>query len=447
MNDKEQYKKVISFASSVMLFTVLTAFFGVVWYKFYSGAIVLPFYRKGNWLLIGIYMALTWLFYKIYGGNRVGYLTNSDAIYSQVISMVCVNVLTYFQISLIGRKFMPLYPVIMLMIGDLAIIVMWTVAYSKVYKALYPPRKMVIVYGGTKLAETLVSKMSRRTDKFMICKSVNVSKEAEKQDLLKTVLDYEGVIICDVPSHIRNDVLKVCFENSIRVYVSPKISDIIVRGATDIHLFDTPILLCRNYGLRFEQRVAKRIFDIVVSSIAFVVLSPIMLVTAVAIKICDGGSVFYKQKRLTVGGKEFYVYKFRSMVADAEKDGVARLAEANDDRVTPVGKVIRRFRIDEFPQLINILKGEMSLVGPRPERPELTDEYDKEMPEFKFRLKVKAGLTGYAQVMGKYDTTPYDKLKMDLMYIEKYSVLLDMKIILMTVKTMFFPNKDNSQEQ
>ena len=135
------------------------------------------------------------------------------------------------------------------------------------------------------------------------------------------------------------------------------------------------------------------------------------------------------------------------MVADAEKDGVARLAEANDDRVTPVGKVIRRFRIDEFPQLINILKGEMSLVGPRPERPELTDEYDKEMPEFKFRLKVKAGLTGYAQVMGKYDTTPYDKLKMDLMYIEKYSVLLDMKIILMTVKTMFFPNKDNSQEQ
>ena len=176
-------------------------------------------------------------------------------------------------------------------------------------------------------------------------------------------------------------------------------------------------------------------------------LSPIMLVTAVAIKICDGGSVFYKQKRLTVGGKEFYVYKFRSMIADAEKDGVARLAEANDDRVTPVGKVIRRFRIDEFPQLINILKGEMSLVGPRPERPELTDEYDKEMPEFKFRLKVKAGLTGYAQVMGKYDTTPYDKLKMDLMYIEKYSVLLDMKIILMTVKTMFFPNKDNSQEQ
>lgn len=135
------------------------------------------------------------------------------------------------------------------------------------------------------------------------------------------------------------------------------------------------------------------------------------------------------------------------MIADAEKDGVARLAEANDDRVTPVGKVIRRFRIDEFPQLINILKGEMSLVGPRPERPELTDEYDKEMPEFKFRLKVKAGLTGYAQVMGKYDTTPYDKLKMDLMYIEKYSVLLDMKIILMTVKTMFFPNKDNSQEQ
>jgi len=161
----------------------------------------------------------------------------------------------------------------------------------------------------------------------------------------------------------------------------------------------------------------------------------------------DGGPVLYRQKRLTIDGKEFDVFKFRSMIVDAEKDGVARLASEEDERITPVGKVLRKFRLDELPQIFNILKGEMSVVGPRPERPELTEEYKKEMPEFEFRLKVKAGLTGYAQVTGVYDTSPYDKLKMDLMYIENYSVRMDLQIILMTLKTMLFPGKTNAEEE
>ena len=170
-----------------------------------------------------------------------------------------------------------------------------------------------------------------------------------------------------------------------------------------------------------------------------------MIISALAVKLYDRGPVFYKQKRLTLNGREFYVYKFRSMIVDAEKDGKARLASEEDDRITPVGKILRKFRVDEFPQLLNILKGNMSVVGPRPERPELTEEYKKEMPEFSFRLKVKAGLTGYAQVTGAYDTTPYDKLKMDLMYIENYSIRLDLQIILMTIKTMFFTPKNNAE--
>ena len=219
------------------------------------------------------------------------------------------------------------------------------------------------------------------------------------------------------------------------------------RGADDIRLFDTPLLLCRNYGLDFEQRFIKRIFDIVFSLAALVPAAPFMLIAALAIKLYDGGPVLYKQKRLTLDDKEFYVYKFRSMIVDAEKDGRPRLASDEDDRITPVGKVLRKFRIDEFPQLLNILKGDMSVVGPRPERPELAKEYEKQMPEFEFRLKVKAGLTGYAQVTGVYDTSPYDKLKMDLMYIENFSLRLDIQIIMMTLKTMLFPPKTNAETE
>ena len=163
-----------------------------------------------------------------------------------------------------------------------------------------------------------------------------------------------------------------------------------------------------------------------------------MLFAALAVKLYDRGPVFYKQKRLTLNGKEFYVYKFRSMVVNAENHG-AQLAGKHDSRVTPVGSVLRKSRFDELPQLFNILKGDMSFVGPRPERPEFCARYEKTMPEFRYRLKVKAGLTGYAQVMGKYNTTPYDKLKLDLMYIENQSFLLDLKILFLTVKTVFAP--------
>jgi len=199
--------------------------------------------------------------------------------------------------------------------------------------------------------------------------------------------------------------------------------------------------------LQFEDKIIKRAMDIILSLIILPFILPFMFLAAIAIKIHDKGPIIYKQKRLTINSKEFEVYKFRSMILDAEKDGIARLATDEDKRITPIGNVLRKFRIDEFPQIINVLKGDMSLVGPRPERPELTQEYIKEMPEFTFRLNVKAGLTGFAQVIGKYDTTPYDKLKMDLMYIERYSILTDFKIIMMTLKTMLFPGKTNETDK
>ena len=315
---------------------------------------------------------------------------------------------------------------------------------GKLYFLIYPPRKLVILYG-SRQAAALVLKMSQRVDKYMICESVSVHESTEK--VRELIQKYEGVIICDIPAEMRNDYLKFCFENSIRAYIAPKISDIIIRGADDIRLFDTPLLLCRNYGLDFEQRLFKRTFDIVFSLVALVPALPFMLVSAIAIKLYDGGPVLYKQVRLTTNGRRFYVYKFRSMIVDAEKNGVPQLCTDEDSRITPVGRFLRKCRLDELPQLFNILKGDMSVVGPRPERPELTEQYKKEMPEFEFRLKVKAGLTGYAQVTGVYDTSPYDKLKMDIMYIENYSARMDLQIILMTLKTMLFPGKTNAETE
>lgn len=443
INKKDRYKRFISFISAVFLLCILTGLFGLTWYMYYSETIILPFYRRENWVLIGIYCILTVLFFKAYGGFKLGYLKKTDMLYSQIISMLCVNIIAYFMISLIGRDFMAFLPVVYLTFTDFGVIAIWTLLSGKLYFLLYPPRKLIILYG-SRQAVSLILKMSQRVDKYMICESISVSEPPEKVHEL--IMKYEGVIICDIPAVQRNKYLKFCFENSIRAYIAPKISDIIIRGSEDIRLFDTPLLLCKNYGLTFEQELFKRFFDIVFSLFAIIILSPLMIVSGLAVKLCDGGNILYKQKRLTRDGKEFYVYKFRSMIADAEKNGI-KLASGNDDRITPVGKILRKFRIDEFPQLFNILKGDMSVVGPRPERPELTEIYKKQMPEFEFRLKVKAGLTGYAQVTGVYDTSPSDKLKMDLMYIENYSFRMDLQIILMTIKTMFFPAKNNADIQ
>lgn len=443
MKKRDKYKRTLHLASAVVNISLLTAAFALVWYLCYSKEIVLPFYRKGNWMVIGIYVVITIIFNKVYGSYDVGYLKKTEAFYSQIISVFVVNTIEYCQISVIGRDFMHFMPIVFLTMLDIIIVLTWTLLYGALYKKLYPPRKMIIVYG-SKNASNLVMKMCRREDKYIIAESISDDKDFE---VIKQKIDeYNGVIMYDLHDTFRNDILKYCFDTSKRVYLAPKISDIIIRGADEINLFDTPLLLCRNDGLSFESRVAKRIFDVVFSLILIPFLAPFMLIAAIAVKMYDKGPVIYKQERLTINGKRFFVYKFRSMITDAEKDGVARLACDDDDRITPVGAFLRKCRLDELPQIFNILKGDMSFVGPRPERPELAEEYEKEMQEFSFRLTVKAGLTGYAQIMGKYDTTPYDKLKMDLMYIEKFSMLNDIKIILMTIKTMIFPGSTNETE-
>jgi exopolysaccharide biosynthesis polyprenyl glycosylphosphotransferase len=237
-----------------------------------------------------------------------------------------------------------------------------------------------------------------------------------------------------VPAEIRNDILKFCYGNHIRTYVTPKLSDLIVRGGTSIALFDTPLFLVKGNGLTPFQRICKRLLDLAICIPAAIIAAPIMLGVAIAIKLDDGGPVFYKQARASLDGKVFDILKFRSMIVDAEKAGHSIPATDRDPRITRVGHFIRATRLDELPQLLNIIKGDMSIVGPRPERVEHMEAYGKLIPEFDFRTKVKGGLTGYAQVYGKYNTSPYDKLRLDLMYVENYSLILDIKLILMTLR-------------
>lgn len=433
MNKREQYKHLLNYCANFITIFAEGALFAHIWYEYYSDIIFMPFWRRGNWAVVGLYVLIIFFFTKVFGGYQIGYRRIMDISLSHVLAISLSGIISYLQICMIGRDYMNPKPVIMMVVAEIVFILPWIYIVRKFYARLYPPRKMLVIYGDYS-PNGFIRKINTRKDKYDVCASVSYTVGCEK--LCQLILKYEAVVLCDVPADARNQVTKYCYRKSIRTYVTPKISDIMLTAADDIHLFDTPLLLCRNYGLNIEQRFFKRFFDIVLSILAIIISSPIMILISLCIKLYDGGPIFYKQERLTKDGKSFMMIKFRSMRMDSEKDGV-RLAMKEDKRVTPVGKVIRRIHFDEIPQVFNVLKGDMTMVGPRPERKEIHDQYAEKIPEFDFRLKVKAGLTGYAQVYGKYNTTPYDKLKLDLTYIENYSILMDIKIMLLTFKVLF----------
>ena len=447
MRKLEIYKRLILIFMSSICIALQMGIYAVFWYGYYSERMYLKFYFKGHLLMLFVYVVLLFFFSQMYGGMRIGYLRAGEVMFSQVFATVCVNAITYLQMCLMVRGFLDIAPMFYMTLSEGAVIVLWTLGSSAIYKRIFSPRNLLLVYGD-RPAEDILHKFGTRKDKYQVNKSIHISIGAE--EICREIeAAYDGVVLWDIPAEIRNKIYKFCFGMGIRVYIMPKIPDILIKGADQLHLFDTPILLTREYVLSFEQRMAKRIIDFVCAFILCLITSPIMLLTAIAIKLYDRGPVLYKQIRCTRDMKEFYILKFRSMKVDAEKDGVARLAAKHDDRITPVGRFIRMVRIDELPQVFNILKGEMTFIGPRPERPEIIEQYMKDMPEFLFRTKVKAGLAGYAQVYGKYNTTPYDKLKLDLFYIENYSIWLDIKLMLLTLKILFKPDStegvDSSQ--
>ncbi|MCM1212011.1 MAG: exopolysaccharide biosynthesis polyprenyl glycosylphosphotransferase [Blautia sp.] len=447
----DSLKRLIILQLSVVGLFLQTAIYAYFWlteyYPFLHLHRRLNYYFKGHILILFVYLVLLFFFTSTFEGLKIGYLKPIDVFFSQLFALLAVNVVSYAQISLIANWLIRPAPIIETMGIQLIFSAVWVFLCDRLYHAVFPPRKLLLVHGSRPI-EDIINKFESRKDKYLLDGSINIDAgiEAVKKEI---TAGYGAVVLWDISVDERNTLLKYCYSRSIRVYMMPKISDVLVKGSDQLHLFDTPILLTREYALKIEQRIVKRIIDLVCALLLLIIASPIMLLTAATIKLYDGGPVLYKQIRCTRDARKFYILKFRSMRVDAEKDGVARLAQRNDARITPVGKFIRAVRIDELPQLLNILKGDMSFIGPRPERPEIIEQYLEEMPEFAFRMKVKAGLAGYAQVYGKYNTTPYDKLKLDLTYIENYSVWMDLKLMLLTVKILFKPEStegiDSSQ--
>lgn len=442
MKDFEQYKRLVKIAFSIVILFIEIAIFGFFWTQYYNVIIESPFWRRGNWLMIALYAILLLLLLKTYGGLKIGHLKRSNLIVSQVLSICMVNGMTYIQISLLDKKLQDLKVIALMTLVDIIVIVVWVFVFQWLYLKLFPPRKMLLVYGNLPSTH-LIGKINQREDKYYLAGAIHIEQGISFIMNMISKEGYDAVIIGDIPSHARNQMMKSCFQDAIRTYTVPKISDILIRSSTELNIFDSPLLLSRNDGLLIEQKITKRILDICFSIMGLVVMAPFFAIIAVMIKLTDGGPVFYKQERLTLNGKIFKLYKFRTMVENAEQNSGARLASKNDDRVLPVGRFLRATRLDELPQFWNILKGDMSVVGPRPERPELAAAIEKVIPEFGYRLKMKAGLTGYAQVYGKYNTTSYDKLKLDLTYIRNYSIWMDLRLMLMTPKIMLL--KENTE--
>ena len=416
---------------------LITVPFAVSWMLFYQNKMYSnPFYEKGNWIIIALFAMVYFLFGRLYDAFLVSVNQTGEIVYSQALAAFMSDCILLVAICLLLRRLPNVLPMLAVFCVQILLSLLWTVMARRWYFHVHPPKRTVLIYDMRQGMDELISKygLSKKFEVVATC-SVDVCISGGMEIFRSN--QAEVAYLCGVHSHNRNIILKYCVQNDITVYMLPRIGDVIMSGARRTHMFHLPMLRVDRYSPAPEYLLIKRVFDILVAGVAIVVLSPIMLITALAIRR-DGGPALYKQTRLTIDGKEFKVWKFRSMRVDAEKDGVARLSTGEaDDRITPVGKVIRKVRIDELPQLFNILGGSMSIVGPRPERPEIAREYEKELPEFSLRLQAKAGLTGLAQVYGKYNTTPYDKLQMDLMYIANPSIIQDVAIMFATVKILF----------
>ena len=286
-----------------------------------------------------------------------------------------------------------------------------------------------MVVEGSEKAESIVSKIKGE-------RNFNVKHILESYDKSK-VNEVDAVAIgCNVDRETKNSIIDDFMREGKTVFIVPDFPEISIHKSNLSNFDDLLVFEMGTYSLNFEEKLFKRISDLLISLLGLIVLSPVIILTAILIKLYDGGSVLYKQERLTFNKEKFTLYKFRSMVEEAEKKTGPALVKENDERITPVGKFIRSTRIDELPQLFNVIKGDMSLIGPRPEREYFVEEFSKNIPNYNLRFNVKAGITGLAQVNGKYTTNPEDKLRYDLIYISEYSVLLDIEIFVQTIKVM-----------
>ena len=420
-------------------FLLSVALFFLAWMYFrYKGNI--PVNEAGfryNFFITWAYAVILFFFSKTYNTYLIGYWRIRSLVFAQILSQFFSAAAIYFIVSIAWNHFNNPVAFILLLMAQFLLDVAWSIFGNWFYYHLIPPRRTILIYRNPldrkrfgSLKGKPVERIYHVTDELMF--------DGSFSELEEKLEGYEAVFVAGVNSRCRNGILKYCKLHNVRGFFLPHVGDVIMQEAAHIQSFDSPVLCVNRKVLDPEYAVIKRLFDFFSSLAGIIVLSPFMAATALAIKLYDGGPAIYKQVRLTKDGHEFEIYKFRSRRVDAEKDGVARLSTGDkDDRITPIGRFIRKCRLDELPQLFNILKGDMSVVGPRPERPEIAEQYYKTMPDFKLRLQVEAGLTGYAQIYGRYNTDPYEKLEFDLLYINKMSALTDLELIFATFFILF----------
>ena len=413
-----------------------TISFATIWYGFYADKLHVRFAMRGHWLVIALFAFLFVLFGKVYDAFDFSRNRVQDMVFEHGLALLEADFVMYIVAFLLIRHVPLVWPMFLCLGMQLIYALFWCYLAQKWFYETFAPREAIIVYGNREDVQEW-EKNFQTIDKYHIKEVLKIDEVIHN---LSKIKDIDTIFVLGVHSRDRNALAKYCVTHEIQMFMVPRVGDLLLAGAMQKHVFHVLMLNVERHYPMMEYAIVKRLSDIILSAVALIILSPVILITAICIKAEDHGPVFYKQVRVTKDGKEFEILKFRSMKVDAESDHVARLSSGkDDDRVTKVGRSIRKVRIDEIPQFINVLKGDLSLVGPRPERPELIEKYKETIPEFDLRLQVKAGITGYAQVYGKYNTTPYDKLLMDLMYISNASVFEDIRIMLATVSILFLP--------
>lgn len=438
MTRKEKIKKILKLSYTALSLVIAFCTADAIWYWNVAPGWSQGFFGTETLLMVGVlYCTVYFFFAKMYDAHKIGLYRLQELAFSQMlaygISDGVLFIAAFFWFHNFQRIRIRLF--LLAFALQLLLILINTFLFNRLYAHFDEPRKIMILYGSEDYKRLLV-KIQEKKRRYQVLACMNESEDTSV--IFETLAKCKDIYLCDVRDEVKDRVILFCNAHQKDIHISMDIGDLLILGDEVSHSFDTPFLRNKKTPVAWCYPFLKRFSDIVISMTAILLLSPIMIITALSIKLYDRGPVFYKQTRLTKDGRHFEIIKFRSMKMDAEKNG-AQLSTVHDDRITPVGKIIRKLRIDELPQLFNILKNDMAVVGPRPERPEIAAQYEQDIPEFHLRLQVKAGLTGYAQVYGKYNTTPLDKLKLDLIYIAQRSVLFDLRILFYTIKIIFIP--------
>ncbi len=393
-------------------------------------------------ITISTFAVVGLLFLSVYGKYDVGRRKSKPIIYSLALATLCTDVISYLQLMIMKTsvsvsefRFESIGLLCGAYIVQLIVIVAFVYGGNWLFFKIHKPEKCCVITVSQKSLNEISHAIGRFKKQYQIQDVIDYRDPSLKEYIKRA----ETVFAYDVPIERRTEILRMCYKYKVNVYYNPDIEDVMGMNATQYVLDDIYLINKNVKAMTIEQRVIKRLMDISLSLVMGIISAPIWLGAMIAIKIHDGGPILFKQERATINGTKFMVYKLRTMKVDAE----IRSAAKDDDRITKPGKILRKLRIDEIPQLLNVLKGDMSFVGPRPEMLKNVTSYTQDLPEFKYRLRMKAGLTGYAQIAGKYNTTPKDKLIMDMMYIEQFSILRDIQLILQTVIVLL--KKDSTE--